>query len=192
MSDSNEFAVLTRRMRRMERGLIVCLVALLALAGLVVHDRSTSIGELRLRDANLDTRLVLKPDSIRLSRGGAAGHVTETVISAGSVHFEEAILERTQRFVEVSLTEVDVIDYRNQRRAVLSPMTIGLQSGLPGDPNEQPAWTMLRPDGFLMNGSGGRKRILLGRVDHRAAVDALVIYGDHGERIGQFPESIRD
>jgi len=189
MNDAVELLNLTRRLRRTERGLIGCLVLLVVLAVIVARDRLGPISELRLSNPGSGEELVLQPGAIRIFATEAKGGV-ETVISAGLLHHKQSTTGMTRRFVEVSLSEVDVIDYANQRRAVLSPVTIGVQSGISSTPDVRPAWTALRADGISMTDAGGHERLHLGRVDEQT--HGLALFAPDGEEFWRTPGVFRN
>jgi len=179
-------AARSRRVARltMLAGLVAILVAALAPPDDVVEAR-----RVRLLDETGRVGLELDAGALTLSGAPDAGgrhHRARLRASGLDVRLESD--GRAERVLEVDTREVDLVDYAGERRAVLTPATIGLQRGIAGTPERPVAWARLSASGLSYEDAEGRLRAELGTpAPARDDGAVLVLYDAGGNAVWSAP-----
>lgn len=151
------------RLERETRRLKMALAVILGAAVLATVTAATAPGgditaeRLTLTGGPGGTHAVLDSGSLAFVRTGANGETIRSEITANGFAVLIGADESTQAVLEVNTREIDLIDYRSGRRAVVTPRLIGLQTGIAGE-DAPVRWVRLNENGFSIREGDGTVR----------------------------------
>lgn len=203
-----ELATRVERLERENRRIklagiaVITGLAALFLAGAMTRTGAKTLEAERIRIVDSSGHLGVEIVGSTLSMIGhadAAGTQVRSTLRPPGLDVQVKRGEKTIRVLEVNSKEIDLIDYLDEKRAVLTPRVIGLQNGIAGTSTPEIAWITMRETGFRFEDRRGTPRIEIGKASPEAMPDArpreradlsptIVVYSADGSVAWQAPQ----